>query len=88
MVRTTLPKEDKVGTSSTEASMAQALVTRLGSKVSDDNLTDDDLDLLNFDAVESEIICWTSSQLKMCWSDSGKSDGPVWNSGWSDFCAL
>jgi hypothetical protein len=49
MVRTTPPKEDKVDTSSAEAPTAQALVTRPGSKVSDDNLVDDDRDLLNFD---------------------------------------
>jgi hypothetical protein len=57
MARTTPPKEDKVDTSLAEAPMAQTLVVRLGSKALDDNLADDDLDLLNFSAVESEIVC-------------------------------
>jgi hypothetical protein len=63
MVCTTPPKEDKVGTSSMEAPMAHALVVRPGSKVPDDNLADDNPDLLNFDAAESEIVCRTSSRL-------------------------
>jgi hypothetical protein len=63
MVQTTPPKEDKVYTSLVEGSMAQALVARLGSKVPDDNLVDDYLNLLNFTVVESEIICWMSSRL-------------------------
>jgi hypothetical protein len=63
MVRTTLPKTDKAGTSSVEVPTAQALVARLGSKTSDDNLADDDPDLLNFAAAESEIVCWMSSML-------------------------
>jgi hypothetical protein len=56
--------EDKVDTSSAEAPKAQALVARLGSKASDDNLADDDLDLLNFATMKSEIVCWMSSQLQ------------------------
>jgi hypothetical protein len=63
MVCTTLPKEDKVGTSLTEAPMAQTLQAQLGSKALDDSLTDDDLDFLNFDTVESEIVCRMSSRL-------------------------
>jgi hypothetical protein len=42
MVRTTPPKEEKVDKSSVEAPTAQALVAQLGSKVSNDNLADDD----------------------------------------------
>jgi hypothetical protein len=57
MVRTTPPREDKVGTSSVEAPTAQALVARSGSKASDDNLADDDPELLNFHVTESEIVC-------------------------------
>jgi hypothetical protein len=52
MVHTTLPKVDKVGTSSAEVPMAQALVSRLGSKA-----LNDDPGLLNFTTVESETIC-------------------------------
>jgi hypothetical protein len=63
MVRTTPPKEDKVSTSLKEPPRDQALVARLGSKVLDDNLADDDPDLLNFDAPESKIICQMSSWL-------------------------
>jgi hypothetical protein len=63
MVRTTLPKVDKVGTSSTEVPIAQALVARLESKAPDDDLVDDDPDLLNFTVVESEIIYQMSSRL-------------------------
>jgi hypothetical protein len=66
MDHTTLPKEDKVGTSSAEAPTAQALVTRSGSKASDDNLGDDDPDLLNFAIVGSEIAWQTSFWLQMC----------------------
>jgi hypothetical protein len=55
--RTTLSKEDKVGTSSAEAPMAQALVARPKSQVPDDNLGDDNSDLLNFAVVGSEIAC-------------------------------
>jgi hypothetical protein len=87
MVCTTLPKEDKVGTSSVKAFMTQSLVARPGSKVPNDNLVDDDPDLLNFDVAESAIVCRMSSRLQMCWSDSGKPDNPVWYSGWSSFCA-
>jgi hypothetical protein len=57
MVHTTLPKEDKVHTSSAEAPIAQALAARPRSKALIDNLTDDDPCLLNLDAVESEIVC-------------------------------
>jgi hypothetical protein len=64
MVRTTPPKKNKVDTSSVEAPTAQTLVTQLGSKASDDNLTDVDPDLLNFAATESEIVCWMNSQLQ------------------------
>jgi hypothetical protein len=85
MVRTTPPKEDKVDTSSAEVPMAQALAARLGSKASDDNLADNDPDLLNFTAADSEIVCRMSSQLQRCWPDSGKPDCLVWYSGWSDF---
>jgi hypothetical protein len=63
MVCTTPPKEDKVDTSSVEVPTAQALASRPGSKASDDNLVDDNLDLLNFNITESEIICWMSSRL-------------------------
>jgi hypothetical protein len=59
MVRTTPPKEKKVPTT-------QALVAQPGSKVPNDNLTDDGPKLLNFDAAESEIICQTISRLQMC----------------------
>jgi hypothetical protein len=61
MVRTTLPKEDKVGTSSVEAPIDQALVARPRIKAPNDNLADDDPDLLNFVVMESEIICQMSS---------------------------
>jgi hypothetical protein len=47
MARTTLP-EDKVGTSSAEAPMAQTLVAQSRSKTSDDAPVDDDFKLLNF----------------------------------------
>jgi hypothetical protein len=57
MVRTTLPKVDKAGTSSAEVPTAQALVAQLGSKASDDDLVDDDPSLMNFTTVESKIIC-------------------------------
>jgi hypothetical protein len=63
MVRTTPPKEDKADTSSVEVPTAQSLVAQQGSKVSDDNLTDDDPELLNFTTVEFEIICQMSSWL-------------------------
>jgi hypothetical protein len=63
MIHTTPPMEDKVVTSMAEAPMAQALVARLGSKALNDNFADDDPDLLNFDVVDSEIICWMSSRL-------------------------
>jgi hypothetical protein len=43
--------------------MTQVLAARSGSKVPDDNLADEDPDLMNFDATEFKIICWTSSRL-------------------------
>jgi hypothetical protein len=60
---TTLPKVDKTNTSLVVAPTAQTLVVRSGSKVSDDNLANDDPDLLNFVMVESGIACWMSSLL-------------------------
>jgi hypothetical protein len=63
MVRTTLPKEEKVDTSSAEAPTAQALVARPKSRVLDDNLVDENPNLLKFDVVEFEIICSMNSQL-------------------------
>jgi hypothetical protein len=60
MVHTIPPKEDKVNTSSAEVPMAQTLVAQQGSKTPDDNLADNDLDLLNFDAVEFDIVCLMS----------------------------
>jgi hypothetical protein len=62
-VHTTMPKVDKVDTSSTEAPMAQALVARLGSKAPDDNPIDDDSILLNFTVVESWTACRMISRL-------------------------
>jgi hypothetical protein len=87
MVHTTPPKEDKAGTSSTEAVTAQALVVRPRSKALDDCLANNDPDLLNFATVESEIVYRMSSRLQDCWLDSGKPDCPVWHSGWSSFHA-
>jgi hypothetical protein len=66
MVYTTLPKEDKVATSSAEVPTAQALVAEPKSKAPDDNLGDDDPNLLNFSAMESKIICRMSSRLQSC----------------------
>jgi hypothetical protein len=63
MVRTTLSRVDKAGTSSVEVPTAQALVARLGSKAPDDNLADDDPGLLNFTVVESKIVCQMSFRL-------------------------
>jgi hypothetical protein len=57
MDHTTLPKEDKVGTSSMEAPMAQTLVTRSRSKTPNDAPIDDNFELLNFVAVVSWIGC-------------------------------
>jgi hypothetical protein len=85
MVHTSPPKEDKVGTTSAEATTAEALVARPESKALDDNLADDDPDLLNFYTAESKIICRMSSQLQRCWLDLGKPECPVWYSGWSSF---
>jgi hypothetical protein len=66
MDRTTLPKEDKVDTSSAEVPTAQALVAQSESKAPDDNLGDDNPILLNFAAVRSEIVCRMSFQLQSC----------------------
>jgi hypothetical protein len=63
MVRTTLPMEDKAGKLSAEGPMTQSLVARLESKALDGNLANDDLGLLSFDIVGSEIICQMSSWL-------------------------
>jgi uncharacterized protein (DUF433 family) len=52
-----------VDTSLMEAPTAQVLVARSRSKASDDNLADDYPNFLNFDAVESEIVCQMSSRL-------------------------
>jgi hypothetical protein len=87
MDHTIPPKEDKVGTSSTEAPMSQALVARPESEAPDDNLGGDAPVLLNATIVASEIACWMSSQLQMCWADSGKPNYPVWDFRWSDFHA-
>jgi hypothetical protein len=57
MDRITLPKVDKVNTSSVETPTAQTLVTRSGSKASDDAPVDDDPDLLNFVAALFWIGC-------------------------------
>jgi hypothetical protein len=84
MAHTTPPKEDKACTSSAKAPTTQALVARQGSKAPNDNLADEDLELLNFDMVESEIVCRMSSRLQKCWPDSRKLDCPVCYSGWSD----
>jgi hypothetical protein len=53
MAHTTLPKEGKVGTSSTNAPMDQVLAARSGSKTLDDALVDDDFELLKFVMVVS-----------------------------------
>jgi hypothetical protein len=71
MVCTTLSKVDKAGTLSTEVPTAQVLVARSGSKASDDNLTGDDPDLLNFTTAESGIVCPMRSWLQMCYPDLG-----------------
>jgi hypothetical protein len=63
MVRTTLAKVDKAGTSSVEVPTAHALVAQAKSKAPNDDLVDDDLGLLNFITMEFEIVCRTSSQL-------------------------
>jgi hypothetical protein len=63
IVHTTLKKADKVGTSSGEVPMAQALVARSRNKASDDNLVDSDPGILNFIAAESEIVWRMSSRL-------------------------
>jgi hypothetical protein len=64
-------------------------VARLGSKVPDYTLVDDEPNLLTFSMVEFEIVCRANSVLQSCWPDSGKSDYPVCDSGWSSFlCPL
>jgi hypothetical protein len=63
MVRTTLPRVDKAGTSLAEVPTAYALVARPGSKALDDNLVDDDPGFLNFVTAEFEIVCRTSPWL-------------------------
>jgi hypothetical protein len=63
MDRTTPPKEDKVGTSSAEAPTAQALVARLKSEASDDNLGGDTPVLLNVVVVGYEITCCRCASL-------------------------
>jgi hypothetical protein len=85
MLHTTLPKVDKMGTSSAEVPTAQALVARPGSKAVDGNPADNDTDHLNFTTAEFEIICQTCSRLQMCWPDLGKLDCLVWYFGWSSF---
>jgi hypothetical protein len=55
--RITSPKKNKVDTSSVEDPTAQALVARSGSKVLNDNFVNDNPDLMNFAAVEFEIVC-------------------------------
>jgi hypothetical protein len=57
MAHTTLPKEDKTGTSSVEAPMARTLVARSRSKALDDAPVDDDSKLLNFVMAVSWIGC-------------------------------
>jgi hypothetical protein len=57
MARTTLPKEDKAGTSSMKAPMAQVLVARSGSKTLDDAPIDFDSELLKFVMQVSWIGC-------------------------------
>jgi hypothetical protein len=63
VVRTIPPKEDKVDTSLVKVPMVQASVAQPGSKAPDENLVDDNPNVLNFDAAESEIVCRMSSQL-------------------------
>jgi hypothetical protein len=87
MDRTTQPKEDKVRTSSMEAPTAQALVARPESEAPDDNLGGDAPVLLNAAVMGFKIACRMSSQLQMCWPDSGKPDCLVWDSRWYGFCA-
>jgi hypothetical protein len=55
--------EDKVDRSLAEVPTTQALAVRSESKALDDNLADDDSNLLNFNVVESEIVCLMSSWL-------------------------
>jgi hypothetical protein len=74
-VHTTLPKVDKVEISSAEALTVPALVARPESKVMDDTLFDDNLNLLNFVMVVSLIACWMSYQLQRYWPDLEKLDG-------------
>jgi hypothetical protein len=64
MVRTTLPKVEKVGTSLAEAPTARSLAAWMGSKAPDGTPTDDNPDLLSFTKVESWITWWMSSLLQ------------------------
>jgi hypothetical protein len=75
--RTTLPKENKADTSSAEAPTAQALMTRSGSKASNDAPVDDNPDLINFTVTVSWVVGWTSYLTQKYWPDPGKSDGLV-----------
>jgi hypothetical protein len=84
MVRTTLPKLDKVGTSSAEVHMAQALVVRPGSKAPDDDFIDDGPGHLKFAATGSETICRMSPDYRCVGLTQGHRtiwfgilDGPV-----------
>jgi hypothetical protein len=62
------------------------LVVQPGSKASNDNLTDDDPDLPNFDAMESKIVCRMSSGCRSAGLTQGNwivqfgiLDGPVFS---------
>jgi hypothetical protein len=77
MDRTTPPKVYKADTSSAEASMAQALVTRSGSKTLNDAPIDDDPDLLNLAMAVSWTGCWMSFLPQKYWPNPGKPDGLV-----------
>jgi hypothetical protein len=44
-------------------------VARPKSKAPDDNLDNDNLNLLNFVVVGSEIACRMNSRLQICWPD-------------------
>jgi hypothetical protein len=60
MAHTTLPKEDKAGTSLVEAHMAQVLVAQMESKMPDDAPLNGNSKLLNFVTMVSWIVCRTS----------------------------
>jgi hypothetical protein len=53
----------------------------LRNKASNDVPVDDDPDLLNFAAVVSWIVGWTSFPPQKYWPDPGKPDGLVWEIG-------